>query len=109
MCLSGILRDYYRVYVPEGSQLIEGLGSEIEVKSSEELGKTVFAGFFELRPQGLVKVTAKYRLPFKAEKDYKLFVQKQPGKNAPLYTISFDGQEEELYLKTDKEFTFPVK
>ncbi len=75
----------------------------------EELGKTVFAGFFQLRPQGVSRVTLRYKLPFKVEgKEYKMFIQKQPGTDGPLYTIEIGKYEEELFLKTDKELKFKI-
>jgi len=102
--LNSVLPNWVRIYVPKGAELIEFEGIEDQEEPYEEFGKTVFAGFFELRPLGVVKVTVKYRLPFKATDEYRLFLQKQPGTDAPLYTIKVDKQEEEFFLKTDKEF-----
>lgn len=106
--LNSVLPNWVRIYVPKGSELIVFDGVEDEEEPYEEYDKTVFAGFFELRPQGVSKVTLKYKLPFKVKKEYKLFIQKQPGTDAPLYTISLDKQEEELFLRTDKEFKFKL-
>lgn len=102
--LNSVLPNWVRIYVPKGAELIDFEGVEDQQDPYEEFGKTVFAGFFELRPQGVAKVTLKYRLPFKVTDEYKLFVQKQPGTDIPLYTIKVGKQEEELFLKTDKEF-----
>jgi hypothetical protein len=106
--LNSVLPDWVRIYVPKGSQLISIEGLEEKAEPYEDLGKTVFAGYFELRPEGVSKVTVKYKLPFKVAKEYKLLIQKQPGLNAPLYTIKLGRQEEELFLKTDKEFKFSL-
>jgi hypothetical protein len=106
--LNSVLPNYVRVYVPKGSHLVSFDGVEDKEDPYEEFGKTVFAGFFELRPQGLAKVTLTYKLPFKVDKDYNLFVQKQPGKDAPLYIIEIGKKQEEFFLKTDKEFKFSV-
>jgi len=108
LCLSGILRNWFRVYVPEGSKLIEGLGSEVEIETSEDLGKTVFEGFFTLRPESRAKVILTYELPFKyqEEEGYKQFIQKQPGTKEPEYTIYFADKEEKFGLNKDTEITF---
>lgn len=113
LCLNGLYRDWLRLYLPRGSILTESTGSEVEVKTYEELGKTVFEAFFgdqsPLRPLGSARVTFKYRLPFKLEKGeaYRLLIQKQPGTDSPLYRLSLDGEKEELNLTTDKEIAFP--
>ncbi len=79
LCLNGPYRDWFRIYVPKGSELIEASGSEVEIESHEELGKTVFEGFFgdkhPLRPLGSARVILKYRLPFKVQDEYRLFIQ----------------------------------
>ena len=107
--LNSVLPNYVRIYVPKGSELIDFEGVEDKADPYEEFDKTVYAGFFELRPQGIAKVTVKYKLPFKVTEDeYKLLVQKQPGKDAPLYTITIGKKIEELFLRTDKEFNFKI-
>lgn len=110
LCLNGPYRNWFRLYVPQGSELIEQTGSEVPMETYEELGKTVFEGFFgdkhPLRPEGSAKVVVKYKLPFKVQKGekYKLFIQKQPGTYGYEYLISADGQEIERFeLLTDKE------
>lgn len=106
--LNSVLPNWVRIYVPKGSELVLFDGVEDQVDPYEELGKTVFAGFFELRPLGVVKVTVRYKLPFKVDKEYKILIQKQPGKDAPLYIINMGKLEEELFLRTDKEFKFKI-
>lgn len=106
--LNSVLPNWVRIYVPKGSELISIEGLEEKVDPYEDLGKTVFAGFFELRPEGVSKVTVKYKLPFKVAKEYKLLIQKQPGLDSPLYTIEIGRRQEELFLKTDKEFKFSL-
>ncbi len=106
--LNSVLPNWVRIYVPKDSQLISTEGLEDKKDPYEEFGKTVFSGFFELRPEGLAKVTLKYKLPFRVDEEYKLYLQKQPGTDAPLYTITIDKQEEELFLRTDKELKFKI-
>ena len=109
LCLNGLYRNYFRLYVPLGSKLLESTGSEIEVTTSEELGKTVFAGFYgdkaPLRPQSKTKISFKYQLPFKVNsgEPYDLLIQKQPGIEKYQYSITHNGKLEEFDLVADKE------
>lgn len=108
LCLNGILRNWLRIYVPSGSQLIEFVGSEKETGTYEEIGKTVFEGFFTVKPQGTTEVKIRYKLPLKIKKgeQYKLLIQKQPGTDEPDYTILRDNKLiEQLKLLTDKDIT----
>lgn len=101
--LNSVLPNWVRVYVPQGSELIDFSGVEEKEEAYEEFGKSVFAGFFQLRPQGVSKVTISYKLPFRIDGEYGLFIQKQPGKDAPLYTINLGEIRDEFFLRTDKE------
>ena len=94
--------DYLRVYVPSGSQLVEGtphavsgaellsgLGSPAEVRvGPEEAGHQVFATFLLLRPGESLETGLEYLLPesvIQAGDDgliYTLLVHKQPGTRA---------------------------
>jgi len=106
LCLNGILRNYLRVYVPKGSKLIEGLGSEEKFKTGEEFGKTYFEGFFTLRGGGgKAKIVLRYEspVPFDLNKQYKLLVQKQPGILGPPLKIKVNDREEVFELLKDKE------
>ncbi|HET7098917.1 MAG TPA: DUF4012 domain-containing protein, partial [Patescibacteria group bacterium] len=94
--LNSVLPTWVRVYVPKGSTLITSEGLEAKEEPYEDLGKTVFAGFFQLRPEGVAKVTFQYKLPFKVSKEYKLMIQKQPGTDGFLYTINLGRHEEEF-------------
>jgi len=112
LCLNGLYRDWVRLYVPQGSELIEATGTEIETKVYEDLGKTVFETFYgdqaPLRPEGRKQLTFKYKLPFKLEKgeDYQLLIQKQPGTYNPEYEIILGRQQEIFELTTDRHLQF---
>ena len=112
LCLNGLYRDWVRLYVPQGSELIEATGAEIEAKVYEDLGKTVFETFYgdqaPLRPEGRKQLTFKYKLPFKLEKgeDYQLLIQKQPGTYNPEYEIILGKQQELFELTTDRHLQF---
>ncbi len=107
LCLNAILRNWFRVYVPKGSKLVDSKGSEVKMKTYEELGKTVFEGFMTVRPQGVAKITLTYKLPFKLEKGSTLpvMIQKQPGTGDFEYKLNVNGKEiEKFILNTDKKF-----
>ncbi|MEK7497515.1 MAG: DUF4012 domain-containing protein [Patescibacteria group bacterium] len=106
--LNSVLPSWNRIYVPKGSTLISIDGLSDKVEPYEEYDKTVFAGAYTLRPQGVVKIIVKYKLPFKTKGEYNLLVQKQPGLDAPLYTINVKRQTEEYLLKTDHLFRFRI-
>jgi len=114
LCLNGLYRNWFRLYVPKGSTLLESSGSEVPVKTAEDLGKTVFEGFYgddyPLRPLGSAKLIFKYKLPFGADKSsgHKLLIQKQPGTDGAQYSVELGGQREEFELKMDKELTLKI-
>ena len=101
--LNSILPNWVRIYVPLGSELLDFEGFLEEQEPYEEFGKSVFAGHFELRPKGVVRLTVRYKLPYKLENDYRLFIQKQPGTDPFLYTISVNDKEDEFFLDKDRE------
>ncbi len=114
LCLNAPYRNWFRLYVPQGSELIESQGSEVEVKTYEELGKTVFEGYYGKEAPlytdgGLTRLVFKYKLPFKVENgDYRLLIQKQPGTSGHQYLIEAGRQKEEFVLETDKEIRLKI-
>lgn len=107
--LNSVLPNWVRVYVPDGSKLVSVEGLEKQYDTTSDLGKTVFSGYFKLRPEGVSKVTFTYTLPFKkGTGDYRMMIQKQPGTDAPLYTVRSSKSEEEFLLNTDKEIRLKI-
>lgn len=106
--LNSVLPSWIRIYVPKGSTLISLDGLETKADTYDDLDRTVFSGLYRLRPQGVQKVTVKYTLPFKSTGTLDMFIQKQPGTDAPLYSIQVGRQLEELNLITDKELQFKL-
>src|SRR5258708_1793960 len=104
LCLNAILRNWFRVYVPKGSELIDSKGSEVKMTSYDDLGKTVFDGFMTVRPLGKATVTLSYRLPFKvADSSMPLLIQKQPGIDTVDYIVQINGNTVDKFsLLTDK-------
>ncbi len=107
--LNGINRDYVRFYVPKGSKLISSKGSEDKVNTIEDLDKTVFEAFIQVRPQNSRKLEVEFELPYQPSKEYKLMVQKQPGAKDFHYKIKINGsQKADFLLERDKEFKFSI-
>lgn len=106
LCLNADLRNWFRIFVPKGAELIDSKGSEVKILAYEELGKTVFEGFLRVRPQGAATFKISYRLPFKLAKNSPLpvLIQKQPGTDDNQYEIRVNGKKaQEFKLLTDKE------
>ncbi len=104
--LNALYRAYFRVYVPPGSELIKAEGSRDQVQVNKEQGKTMFDGFYELRPQQNppAKIVLKYRLPFKLKKGdtFKGLFQKQAGTTGFEYTLKGLGEELKFDLNQDR-------
>ena len=107
--LNGINRDYVRFYVPKGSKLISSKGSEEKVTTIEDLDKTVFEAFIQVRPQNSRKLEVEYELPYQPKDKYNLLIQKQPGAKDFRYKVKINGsQKVDINLETDKEFKFDI-
>ncbi len=106
LCLNGLLRNWVRVYVPKGAKLLDFKGSEKDVKTYDDLEKTVFEGFLIVKPQGASQAVIRYTLPQKIEKgkSYPLLIQKQPGTDNNAYEIYVNGRKIYSFeLLRDKE------
>lgn len=112
LCLNALHREWFRIYVPKGSTLIDSKGSEVKLTTYEEFGKTVFDGFLTVRPNGgETTLTVTYRLPFKVANGspLPLLIQKQPGIAGASYMVIMNGKEVEQFdLIADKELTIKL-
>jgi hypothetical protein len=101
LCLSGIYRDFVRIYVPSGSTLVESRGFENRSMVYDDLGHTVIDGFFTVTPLGVARIQIKYKTPVKSGSPYTIFLQKQPGTMSNHYKLTVDGISKELDLIQD--------
>jgi hypothetical protein len=111
LCLNAPLRNWLRVYVPKGSQLIDSKGSEVKLTTYDELNKTVFDGFLVVRTLGQAKFSVTYKLPFKLSPGSPLpfFIQKQSGTDGNEYKIVINGKTvEEFPLFADKKMQIKI-
>lgn len=86
-----------KIYVPEGSKLIESNGSDVMTKYDKDLKKTYFLVSTQTKAGETSEVSIKYELPFKLTFDqaatYKLIIQKQPGSRGSLLTKTLSKDE----------------
>jgi len=111
LCLNATLRDYQRVYVPEGSRLDNSKGSEVKTETKKDLGKTYFESFLTVKPLGKSEITYEYTLPFTLEKNSVLpvLIQKQAGVETVHFEISVNGKKvEEVDLREDREIELNI-
>lgn len=109
--LNGINRTYVRVYVPRGAKLLSSKGSQVAVTTiEEELGKTVFEAFIQVRPGSSQELIFEYDLakPHSGG-EYDLLIQKQPGTKDFPYEIKVNGSTKEKFeLNTDKQLKISI-
>lgn len=101
--LNAINRDYVRIIVPQGSNRTFTKGTETPAKSFDDLGKTIFDSFIQIRPQNNLTLTFGYDVPKDTKMD-QILVQKQPGTKDFHYTIKVNGvNKADFNLDVDKE------
>lgn len=104
-------RDWIRLYVPVGSELVSVEGSENQEynMSDQERNKTWYSGYLELGPGESKEITFKYYIPSDTVKngEYKLNIQKQSGIDKEKHTVVYGGEIKEIDL--DKDVTVEIK
>lgn len=112
LCLNAPLRNWVRVYAPQGSKLVEtkGVISPTDGKSKpmdtfSDLGKTMFEGFLIVNPLGTARIEVTYTSPVKStDGKYRLLIQKQPGTDGQEWVIRYNGKDRKKFiLDTDTE------
>lgn len=107
--LNAVYQNWLRLYVPEGSKLIEK-NIEIDLEQKNELGKEVWASFSRTPPLSSTSSSFTYELPFKVKKGgtYKMLIQKQGG-YVPRMIIRVNGKKIfDFDLKKDIELEFKI-
>lgn len=101
LCLNATLKDWTRLYLPLGSELISAQGFTTEATTYDEEGFTVIDGFFTLEPLGSAKLKLTYKIPYTDEKIYKTTLWKQGG-ISPFETLfDVNGGEEKVLVDKD--------
>ncbi len=107
LCLNSTLRDWTRLYLPTGSELIEAQGFSEEAKEYDENDFHVIDGFFILEPLGQAKLKLTYTVPYEDTETYKIKLWKQGGVD-PIKTImDVTGGQEEILVDKDTLYETP--
>ena len=79
----GTNKDYVRIYVPKGSEIISLTGHDSDTKFEvfEENDKTVFAAWLTTNPGEKKQLIVNYRPKIKIAGQYQLYVSRQSGAN----------------------------
>lgn len=103
-------KDWVRLYVPEGAELIEVTGSSDSFGSAVEKGKVYFDGYLELGPTESATMTFKYYLPENIVGDgvYNLYIQKQSGIEREQHVVVAGGKTEEVDLVKDQKVSIKL-
>ncbi len=101
LCLNSTLRDWTRIYVPAGSELVEAQGFTEEAKIYDENGFTVFDGFFTLEPLGTAKLKLTYKVPYNDMEKYRITVWKQGGIERYELLSDVEGGQEKVLVESD--------
>jgi len=104
LCLNSTNRDWTRLYLPKGSELIEAQGFNDQAVVSQEDNFTVFEGFFTLEPMSQAKLKIVYTVPYADDKQYRVKLWKQGGIEPVKVLMEVTGGQEELLMDKDLEY-----
>lgn len=92
-------RTYLRIYLPKGCQLIGANGLKDQTIVEEDLNKTVFGNWLEVKTGQTQTVEYEYFLPetVKGTGEYRILVQKQPGLDQLPLTFSLKNVNGKIY------------
>lgn len=107
LCLNSTNRDWTRLYVPKGSELIEAQGFNEEAVVYDEGDFTIIEGFFLLEPMSQAKLNITYKVPYTDEEMYRVRIWKQGGVDPVPVMMEVTGGQEELTL--DKDIDYAVE
>jgi uncharacterized protein DUF4012 len=107
LCLNATMPDWNRLYLPNGAELIEVQGYEVEPSVYDEEGFTVIDGFFKLEPEGVAKIKVTYSVPYNNQEIYKIKIWKQGGIDPIKNLMDVTGGQEEIIV--DKDTVYEVE
>lgn len=107
LCLNSTNRDWTRMYVPLGSELVDAQGFNEDAQVYEENGLTVIEGFFILEPNSQAKVRVTYKVPYSDQDEYRVQLWKQGGVNPFPTIMNVTGGEEEVLVDRDVLYKTP--
>ncbi len=101
LCLNSTLRDWNRLYLPMGAELVEAQGFTQAPKQYEENGFKVVDGYFILEPMSQAKLKITYTVPYTDAQTYRVKVWKQGGISPVKHMMDVNGGEEEVLVEKD--------
>jgi hypothetical protein len=104
LCLNSTLKDWTRLYVPQGSELVKAEGFLEEARTYDENGFTVIDGFFTLEPLGSSKLSITYKVPYENQEDYISNIWKQGGIESFQTFMDVTGGQEIIEVTTDTSY-----
>lgn len=104
LCLNSTLRDWTRLYVPVGSQLVSSQGFLEDAKTYDENGFTVIDGFFTLEPMATAKIKFVYKVPYSDNENYKVKLWKQGGIEQFETLMDVTGGQEKIIVNKDTTY-----
>ena len=105
-----IFRNYVKVYLPEGSEILESSNNFIDQTTGKEFNKSFISGLVLVNPNSSTEIKIKYNVPLSNfdNRKYSLLIQKQPGVISQKYKVSFHDYEEEVDLDSNKILEFDL-
>lgn len=104
LCLNATNRDWTRIYVPQGSELIDAQGFNQSAQVYDDLGFTVFEGFFLLEPNSQAKLKLTYKVPYTSTDSYRIKIWKQGGIDPVPHVIDVNGDQVEVLVGGDTNY-----
>ncbi len=105
LCLNAVNRDWFRMYVPEGAELIEAKGFKGDTETYDENGFTVFDGYFFLNPKSSTKLDITYTVPYAKADEYDLQIWQQGGLREVPHVIDVNGEQESIVVSGDTKYS----
>lgn len=107
LCLNSTLRDWTRLYLPAGSELVDAQGFTETAKEYEEDGFHVIDGFFILEPLGQAKLKITYTVPYEDTQTYRVKLWKQGGVDPIPTVMDVTGGQEKILINKDTLYETP--
>lgn len=105
LCLNSTNRDWTRLYVPLGTELVDAQGFNEAAQVYEENGFTVIEGFFFLEPNSQAKLRLSYTVPYTNPDTYTVKLWKQGGIDPVPMIMDVEGNQEEILLDQDTTYS----